>query len=463
MATNKRSRGGRLRRHSVRAAVLTLLVAASLLGYGQLSGAAFASAFPAHGTVLDSNDVSIRISLRKLPLRRLDPASLDVRLDGQHVTAEDILIGNGYLVVRRQLDDGPHSVTIGGLGTFRRGSRTWSFVVDGTPPAVRSQALESLPENGSASGTHRFRASFSEPVDATLIVDGAVVPASSGKALSLEAPLTLAAGEHDFVLKGRDAAGHRVRQRWSELVDRGTPTVEVASPGLGGTWRQPPAELLVRVRDDAISGVRVTASVDGEPLGAAKAGTPTGDTRTYAVALPRLPDGKHTIVVEVRDAGDHIVRREGRVTVSRGDVQPPLDVPAVRTALARLRIDRSARTLTLLDAKEEVLHTYRVAVGRLRYPTPLGRFRVVRLEVDPTWDPPDSEWAKGEKRVPPGPNNPLGTRWIGLSARYVGIHGTNTPGSIGTAASHGCIRMKTSDVEELFRVVRLGLPVSIVP
>ena len=88
---------------------------------------------------------------------------------------------------------------------------------------------------------------------------------------------------------------------------------------------------------------------------------------------------------------------------------------------------------------------------------------VVDMQLHPWWYPPDSDWAKGLKPVPPGPGNPLGTRWMGLSAWGVGMHGTPDAASIGYSASHGCIRMRIPDAEWLFQRVRIGTPVVIVP
>jgi lipoprotein-anchoring transpeptidase ErfK/SrfK len=103
-----------------------------------------------------------------------------------------------------------------------------------------------------------------------------------------------------------------------------------------------------------------------------------------------------------------------------------------------------------------------VATGESRYPTPLGRFRIIVKARNPWWTPPDSDWAEGLLPVPPGPGNPLGTRWMGLSAPGVGIHGTNSPGSIGYSVSHGCIRMLIPEAEWLFERVTVGTPVFIV-
>jgi lipoprotein-anchoring transpeptidase ErfK/SrfK len=109
------------------------------------------------------------------------------------------------------------------------------------------------------------------------------------------------------------------------------------------------------------------------------------------------------------------------------------------------------RKLALI-ANGRVVKVYPIAVGKAETPSPTGSFRVVSRVIDPTW------YTKG-KIVPPGPANPLGNRWIGLSERGYGIHGTNVQSSVGHAASHGCIRMRKADVEELFKLVEIGDPV----
>jgi lipoprotein-anchoring transpeptidase ErfK/SrfK len=106
--------------------------------------------------------------------------------------------------------------------------------------------------------------------------------------------------------------------------------------------------------------------------------------------------------------------------------------------------------------------TFPIATGQPSYPTPVGSFSIVIKERDPWWNPPDSDWARGLKPVPPGPGNPLGTRWMGLSARGIGVHGTPDAASIGYSASHGCIRMHVPQAEWLFEHVSVGTPVFIV-
>lgn len=120
----------------------------------------------------------------------------------------------------------------------------------------------------------------------------------------------------------------------------------------------------------------------------------------------------------------------------------------------------SNRLLFFVDAK--LVRWFGVATGQASYPTPLGEYEIVTLQRNPWWYPPPSPWAADSQPVPPGPGNPLGTRWMGISAPYVGIHGTPDAASIGYSASHGCIRMRIPDAEWLFRRVEVGTPVFII-
>lgn len=96
-----------------------------------------------------------------------------------------------------------------------------------------------------------------------------------------------------------------------------------------------------------------------------------------------------------------------------------------------------------------VMATFRVAVGAAVSPSPTGEFKVVSRVQNPTYYHPGIV-------IPTGKSNPIGTRWLGLSQKGYGIHGTNAPRSIGRAASHGCIRLRNRDMEKLFTMVRVG-------
>jgi len=122
-------------------------------------------------------------------------------------------------------------------------------------------------------------------------------------------------------------------------------------------------------------------------------------------------------------------------------------------------IEISRRALQLYSG-DDLVKVYPIAVGRGgRFRTPIGKHRIRKKIVNPTWYPP--EWAGIDHPIRPGPSNPLGNREMKLSKRGYSIHGTSRPMSIGSAATHGCIRLYPSDILELFAVVGVGTPVEI--
>jgi len=118
------------------------------------------------------------------------------------------------------------------------------------------------------------------------------------------------------------------------------------------------------------------------------------------------------------------------------------------TTTRRLIVSIPDRQLAVVE-NNQVVEMYAVAVGAAATPSPIGTFTIVNRVTNPTYYRPG-------KVVPPGPRNPLGTRWIGLSQKGYGIHGTDVPQSIGYAKSSGCIRLRNADVERLFERVRAG-------
>ena len=114
----------------------------------------------------------------------------------------------------------------------------------------------------------------------------------------------------------------------------------------------------------------------------------------------------------------------------------------------RIVVSLPDRTLVVLD-NDQVLARFDVAVGAPSSPSPIGTFTIVNRIPNPTYYRPG-------KVVAPGPSNPLGTRWLGFNQKGYGIHGTDSPRSIGKAQSRGCIRLRNADVERLFEQVRAG-------
>jgi len=128
-------------------------------------------------------------------------------------------------------------------------------------------------------------------------------------------------------------------------------------------------------------------------------------------------------------------------------------VPAVTTKRVIVVSLEDHKLALVEDGK--VKKVYTVAVGKPSTPSPVGTFTIARRVMNPTY-------SHEGRVVPPGPNNPVGTRWMGLSIPGYGIHGTNVPSSIGKAASHGCIRMARKDLEELYPMVEVGDTVELI-
>ncbi len=213
--------------------------------------------------------------------------------------------------------------------------------------------------------------------------------------------------------------------------------------------------------DVAVSRARVRGYVDrlGDRL--------DRDARDARVVLQGLrpraiesQDGR-----ALRRLGTGRAIRTALATNSRAPIRLRYEITKPEVRVAKLDeaivIERSSNKLLFFDnAKYD--RSFGVATGQSAYPTPLGNYEIVNMQRNPWWYPPPSPWATDSDPVPPGPGNPLGTRWMGLSAPYVGIHGTPDAASIGYSASHGCIRMRIPDAEWLFQHVKIGTPVFII-
>jgi lipoprotein-anchoring transpeptidase ErfK/SrfK len=122
-------------------------------------------------------------------------------------------------------------------------------------------------------------------------------------------------------------------------------------------------------------------------------------------------------------------------------------------------VSKASTTVTLY-VNLKPAKRYHVAIGSPGYPTPSGRFTIQNKQIDPVWNVPNSDWAGdlAGRSIPPGPQNPLKARWMGIYGGS-GFHGTADVGSLGSAASHGCVRMAIPDIVDLFDRVEVGTPV----
>lgn len=151
------------------------------------------------------------------------------------------------------------------------------------------------------------------------------------------------------------------------------------------------------------------------------------------------------VVLGVQAMGQQAAKQE---TASVEAAQP------AKTAVRVIVVSLEDRKLALVE-DGQVKKVYPVAVGKPTTPSPVGTFTIARRVKNPTYQ-------HDGKTVLPGPGNPVGTRWMGLSIKGYGIHGTNEQKSIGKAASHGCIRMAKKDLEEFYEMVAAGDMVELV-
>jgi lipoprotein-anchoring transpeptidase ErfK/SrfK len=164
---------------------------------------------------------------------------------------------------------------------------------------------------------------------------------------------------------------------------------------------------------------------------------------------------RRAIVHRLLDAGG-----PDRVTVPVRRLRPEVTEADLGTQYpSYIVVNRDSYELKLFR-NLQLAKTYTIAVGQQGLETPAGLYDIQDKQVDPTWHVPEEAWAGdlAGQTIPPGPDNPLKARWMGFNGG-AGIHGTADEASLGSAASHGCIRMSVPDVEELYAEVSVGTPV----
>jgi len=221
------------------------------------------------------------------------------------------------------------------------------------------------------------------------------------------------------------------------LLPRSRP--DLSSGAQGGLWRQ----LRVgRVTPDAPGAAPDT----GFPHAAGGAGGTANSGHSLSVNRPRPRLSRFN------------------ATFSREFVPAIAQLPALLSALpdqvVQVVVDLSDRQVYLYKGTEEV-DNYPVAIGKDGWETPVGQFQVIDMQIDPHWQHPITR-----TDVPPGPGNPLGSRWIAflpMEDGVIGFHGTYQTELIGQAVSHGCIRMHNADIEALYEHLAVGVPVIVRP
>jgi peptidoglycan hydrolase-like protein with peptidoglycan-binding domain len=449
------------------------------------------------------------------PMVTLDVKGLakleDVRVsfDGRDITGAAWHSGERLTFATGKLADGAHAVVFSGRSSnlFRRQLRKdWRFTVDTSVPTL---------ELGHSAGEGRINTSpptFSgttEPYAEVAVTVGSVTASGTADAsgeYAVSAPLP--DGPSEVTIAASDRAGNVAHARLRVYVDAIPPTLKTTHLAS----RVGHAGLKIRIKAlDQLGAPEVKVVLDGELRAF------TGAVTSAVFRVANLAQGEHVLVITASDGGGNLVTERQRFVIdstehfgsatlwpgargkdvrelqkrlsaadvfrgTRNGVFDRRTVAAVESFQEKFGLDVDGkvggRMLTALSGQIVVdlgdlrlylfrdgrlVKSYSVAAGQAAYPTPTGTYAVTSMQMNPTWYPPNSDWAKDAEPIPPGVTNPLGTRWIGTSAPGVGIHGTPDDASVGSYASHGCIRMHIPEVEDLYTRVVVGMPVVIRP
>jgi lipoprotein-anchoring transpeptidase ErfK/SrfK len=419
--------------------------------------------------------------------------------------------GQGLLEAQAPpLEEGSHQVVVraGSWLSLGQAELSWRLHVDRTPPSLALLPPPPLVGQAQVDLEGRTEPGTVVQVAASQGSQAVAVNAQGG----FRARVPLRHGSNSIVWTASDTAGNRVSQRQEVLCDLKPPEVRLLEPP-GQTLDSSTLRVRAALRDGLSGLARVRLVVDGRLRDEQEL---AGAEARVTLAASGLPEGTRQVTVEAQDRAGNLFRSQRSLLMdssetfgeavltegARGDDVRELQRRLVHRGLLRPEqisrvYDASTRqavaafqarrglapdgrcgratlaelspTLWInLAAFELVLERegrerarYPIAHGTAQHPTPSGEFRIVVLERNPTWYPPDSIWAREARITPPGPGNPLGTRWIGLDSGVVGIHGTPAEETVGTRASHGCIRMRISDVEALYEQVNVGCRVVI--
>jgi hypothetical protein len=354
-------------------------------------------------------------------------SSLALSYDGRQVAVHPQA---GSFSLDPKLPDGRTTVKL--IASDRAGNRTVvtrAVEVDATAPRIHIDRVPAVV--GTSHPTLRGALDDASPVVVQATVDGASVAlrGPDGKALLGEhttsgrfsLPLAgLSEGVHEVAITAVDAAGNL------STADAGPFTV------------------------DSTERLRASTVLS---LGARGADVVQLERRlksfgAYHGAFTRFFNARTEAAVRAFQRAHHLP-----VTGIATPAVLQLSAERIVVHLDRFRVD-------LIRDGKSIFHAP-IAIGMPGHPTPTGHYEIVDKIKNPTWVPPNSPWAAGLEPIPPGVDNPLGSRWIGTSAPNIGFHATPADASVGHAASHGCMRMHQADVERLYDLVKVGTPVDI--
>ncbi len=431
-----------------------------------------------------------------------------ISYDGIDISARSHKTPAGYMIKMPDLKDGTHTVTIEIESSDLLSSAStyqWTFNADATAPILTATTSATWTDSAEIKGT-------SEPgaIITAEWQDGQVVTRVDSTGNFELAPV-VPDGATPVVLTATDPAGNKTRARQVLRVDTAPPKVNIEL-NAKQDWVRDTDRPKVYAFVKSASPIKVVAKINGQE---AKV---TPFSIGYTIEPGKLPQGRSELTLYVTNATGKTATRKQKINIDSTEtltnhltIAPGAQGQDVARLTRRLkvagvwtgrpswvynkRVEAAVRTfqkqsglpedgiarpallaktvgkIVIIKSKfvlnlyldGKLVKQYPVAIGMPAYPTPTGNFVITEKLENPTWIPPNSPWAAGLEPVPPGANNPLGTRWIGTTAPLIGIHGTPQSWTIGTAVSHGCIRMYMADVEELFKRVTVGMPIEFKP
>jgi len=418
--------------------VLSVLVWALLYGLGR----SFIHISPSDGKVISNFNPTISVKTLA-PFTSLELVRFEI--DDQDVIPSVGTDPNGFIYSSSQrLFEGEHVAEVDLLCRClfsKKIKLKWSFVIDTTAPEVTFNNFNGVVATPVSRVNLKGK---SEPdIQMAVFLNGEKLPfggvdANGNFVLDI---WRLPEKENELVLETVDKAGNAWSKKIPVIFDASPPKILSVFPDENSVVREHAPIIQVNLEENyKISSINVW--VDGGKTDY------EFDPKIMMLKCKPSPlaNGEHEVMVEIVDVAGN---KDGRKWL-------------FELNSTRLILDISERQLYLYKGGL-VVKIYGVAVGSPRHPTPLGNYKITAKRMKPTWYNPNKSWSEDMPPfIPPGPGNPLGPRALNISASGIRIHGTPQVWSIGRAASHGCIRMRPSDVIDLYPRVSVGVPVVIV-
>jgi lipoprotein-anchoring transpeptidase ErfK/SrfK len=370
-----------------------------------------------------------------------------VTMDGKDISDKIKFLPRGFTFKsKNDFDEGEHIVQAKlkyGLLFPKTIILKWHFKTDTVPPEVNfddsgSTVLATSEPNMVLNGT-------SEPYsEMEFYLNGKSIFGSQvGENGKFSVTLNNLNEKNIFIAKATDKAGNKTKIKLPVVVDKDSPRIRSFSPAPNSTVHGTTVAFNLKLSEKESEIMSVSLKMDGKqvPIELDK------NANEVEKNLQVLNDGVHKVSLAVKDAAGNVSKKKWNFNIDT----------------TKIIVDKSETTLYVYK-KGRVVKTFRVAVGQPAHPTPAGHWKVVAKTSMPTWHNPHSGWSSSmPESIPPGYSNPLGLRAIYLDASGIRIHGTSNIGSIGSPASHGCIRVANPQIVVLYPLINVGTPVDVVP